>query len=77
MDELSKDMLIKLFKCCRVALAFNALSPHNPQKDFALHYTAPEDIFSFAVKNLSSFVSIRHDRIKYDFTMFVYKELNL
>ncbi|MCL4457897.1 MAG: class I SAM-dependent methyltransferase [Nitrospirae bacterium] len=75
-DEDIKSTLIKLFQRCRAGLAFNALSSHNPKKSFELHYTSPEDIFGFAVKNLSPYVSLRHDRMNYDFTMFVYKESN-
>ncbi len=73
LDETVKNVLIKLFKHCRHALAFNALSAHNPKKDFELHYTSPEDIFDFAVKNLSPLVSLKHDRIAYDFTLFIYR----
>ena len=71
-----KNSLKKLFARCRVGLAFNALSDHSPGKDFELNYTSPEDIFSFAVKELSPFVSLRHDRIAYDYTLFVYRNLN-
>lgn len=63
----------KLFARCRIRLAFNALSSHNPKKDFELNYISPEDIFSFVIRNLSPSVSMRHNRISYDFTMFVYK----
>jgi 2-polyprenyl-3-methyl-5-hydroxy-6-metoxy-1,4-benzoquinol methylase len=76
LDEIIKNTLLKLFKHCRIGLAFNALSSHNPEKDFELHYTSPEDMFSFSVKNLSPYVSIRHDRMNYDFTLFVYRETN-
>lgn len=76
LDEIIKNTLIKLFKRCRIALAFNALSSHNPQKEFELHYICPEDLFKFAVKNLSPMVALRHDRMPHDFTMFVYKKYN-
>lgn len=75
-DELIRVTLKRLFGRCRTGLAFNALSSHNPRKDFELHYVSPEEIFSFAVKELSPFVALRHDRISYDFTMFVYKNLS-
>lgn len=75
-DELIKTALIRLFQHCRIALGFNALSSHNPRKDFELHYTSPEDIFNFAVTKLSPIVSLRHDRIVCDFTLFVYKDIN-
>ena len=46
-----------------LSLAFNALSAYNPKKDFELHYVHPGELFEFAVKNLSPFVILRHDRI--------------
>lgn len=72
-----KDILKKLFVHCRIAIAFNALSSHNPKKDFELNYVSPEDIFQFSVKNLSPYVSLRHDRMLYDFTMFIYRDKNI
>jgi SAM-dependent methyltransferase len=76
LDEMIKNTLTKLFKHCCIGLGFNALSVHNPKKDFELHYTSPEDMLGFAVKNLSPYISLRHDRMSYDFTMFVYKGTN-
>ncbi len=75
-DGTIKKTLTKLFKHCRKALAFNALSSYEPKKDFELHYISPEDILNFTVRNLSPYVSLRHDRIPYDFTMFVYRDIN-
>jgi SAM-dependent methyltransferase len=75
-DEILKNTLIRLFKHCKKALVFNALSSHDPHKDVQLHYSNPEDIFHFAVRNLSPHVSLRQDRIPYDFTLFVYREMN-
>jgi SAM-dependent methyltransferase len=72
--ETIHNTLIKLFSHCRIALAFNALSTHDPKKAFELHYLSPENMFGFAVKNLSPFVSLIHDRIPYDFTMFIRKK---
>lgn len=75
-DELIRFTLKKIFPCCKIGLAFNALSAHAPQKAFELHYTSPEALLGFALDNLSPFVVMRHDRIPYDFTMFVYRDLN-
>ena len=74
LDGVIRETLTRLFPYCRKGLAFNALSDLNPRKDFELHYTSPGDIFNFAVGNLSPYVSLRHDRMPYDFTMFVYRE---
>ncbi len=73
-DQTIKNALLTLFKHCRTALAFNALSSHDPKKDFELHYVSPEELLDFALKNLSPHVSFRHDRIPYDFTMFVRRQ---
>jgi SAM-dependent methyltransferase len=75
-DDTIKYTLKTLFAHCRIGLAFNALSAHNPKKDFELHHVSPENIFAFAINELSPFVAIRHDRIPYDFTMFVYRDRN-
>ena len=75
-DETIKKTLARLFQHCGTALAFNALSSHDPEKDFELHYVSPEEIFTFTMKNLSPNVSLRHDRIMYDFTIFVYRDIN-
>jgi len=74
LDVTIRNTLQILFRHCRKGLAFNALSDLNPRKDFELQYTSPEDIFRFAAGNLSPYVSLRHDRMLYDFTMFVYRD---
>jgi len=73
LDVMIEQTLVRLFQHCRRGLAFNALSALNPKKDFELHYTSPDKLFSFAVKNLSPYVALRHDRMFYDFTLFAYK----
>lgn len=75
-DEMIRGTLRKLFDRCGTGLAFNALSSHNPKKDLELHYASPEDLFTFAIKCLTPFVSLRHDRLYYDFNMFLYRESN-
>ena len=70
-EDSIKNILIHLFKQCRIALAFNALSAHDPKKSYELNYLYPEDMMKFAFNQLSPYVSLLHDRIPYDFTMFV------
>ncbi len=74
-DDL-RNALVTLFKHCNKALALNALSSHTPTKDIELNYTSPEDTVQFAIENLSPSVSLRHDRIPDDFTLFVYTSYN-
>ena len=77
LDELIPFTLKRLFDHCRIGLAFNALSAHNPRKDFELHYVSEKEILDFAIRELSPFVAIKSDRIPYDFTMFVYRDKRL
>ncbi len=76
LDETIRRTLKILFYHCTKGLAFNALSSHDPRKDFELHYVSPEEMFSFAVTHLSPYACLRHDRMLYDFTLCVYRELN-
>ncbi len=76
LDQTIKNVLTRLFSHCRLALVFNALSAHNPVKDFELNYVYPEDIVEFISKNISPIVALRQDRIPYDFTIFIYKEIS-
>jgi 2-polyprenyl-3-methyl-5-hydroxy-6-metoxy-1,4-benzoquinol methylase len=72
-DEIIKNCLRKLFDHCETALAFNALSAHDPHKDFELHYIYPEDLLEFARHNLSPNVKLKQGKIPHDFTVFVYR----
>jgi SAM-dependent methyltransferase len=76
LEKSIKNTLTNLFSHCHIALAFNALSAHDPNKAFELHYLYPEAMVEFAIKNLSPFVTLIHDRVPYDFTMFVRREIN-
>jgi SAM-dependent methyltransferase len=74
LKETIENTLKKLFNHCRIAMAFNGLSAHDPKKIFELNYISPEKLVSFAVKSLSPVYVLRQDRIPYDFTLFVYRE---
>jgi SAM-dependent methyltransferase len=74
LDETIRNVLKKLFDHCRTALAFNALSAHDPNKDFQLHYVYPEDLLEFALTNLSPYAVLKESRIPHDFIVFVHRE---
>jgi SAM-dependent methyltransferase len=71
LEETIHAVLKGLFKHCRISLAFNALSAHSFKKSVELHYLSPGSMMDFAIRNLSPHVSLIHDRIPDDFTMFV------
>lgn len=74
LDKTVKNVLKRLFRHCRKALAFNALSLENPKKAVELNYLSLDEMINFAKTDLSSHVSLAKERIPYDFTMFVRKE---
>jgi len=75
-DDDMKNALVTLFKHCNKGLALNALSSHAPVRDPELHFTSPEEMVKFSLENLSPSIVLRHDRIRNDFTLYVYTSLN-
>jgi ubiquinone/menaquinone biosynthesis C-methylase UbiE len=75
-DEDMKNALTTLFRHCNKGLALSALSSHTPVKDPELHFTSPEELLQFSIRHLSPAVSLRHDRIPQDFTLYVYASYN-
>jgi SAM-dependent methyltransferase len=73
LEKTIKKVLKRLFKDCKVALAFNALSAHCSKKSFELHYLDPDKMLEFAKEELSPNALVRQGRVPDDFTMFVYK----
>jgi len=73
LDKTVKNVLKRLYRHCRNALAFNALSLENPRKAVELNYLSLDKMIKFAKTELSPHVSLAKERIPYDFTMFVRK----
>ena len=75
-DDDLKNALVTLFRHCNKGLALSALSSHTPVKDPELHFTSPVEMVKFSLETLSPSIALRHDRIQYDFTLYVYTSLN-
>lgn len=73
MDAMIRTTLKELFSHCRLGIAYNALSVHNPKKDIELQYVSPEEITQFAARELSPHIRLLQDKIPHDFTLFVYR----
>ncbi|KJU85490.1 methyltransferase type 12 [Candidatus Magnetobacterium bavaricum] len=73
LQETIKSVLRRLFKHCRKTLVFNGLSAHNPVQSYELFYVYPETLVNFALSVLSPSISLRHDRLSYDFFLFINK----
>lgn len=72
-EESLKKVTGILFRHARKGLAVNCLSSHTRQKAPELNYTDPAGMVAFALENLSPHVSLRHDRLEGDFTLFIYR----
>jgi SAM-dependent methyltransferase len=70
--EYASTMISKMFSLCRKGIAINFLSSYvNFQNPINYHYK-PEDILSFG-KQLSRFVTLRHDYPLWEFTLYIFK----
>jgi SAM-dependent methyltransferase len=74
------DTITKLYDKCYCGLAFNALSTHVEYQDDTLYYSNPMLVFDYCKKNLTPFVSLKHDYLTkpdgfpYEYTMFLSKD---
>lgn len=75
-EETILNTLRKLFRRCRKGLAYNGLSAFDPKQDYELYYAHPDELASFAIRELSPHIALRHDRLRYDFCLFVYPNAN-
>jgi len=55
-------------------LAFNAISTYVNFREPEMYYVSPEEIFRFCMTDLSPWVTLRHDNLPYNFTMYVYRK---
>jgi len=60
----------RLFKKCRIGLAFNSLSNWSPRQDAGEFYADPLRTVDFC-RSLSPFVTLRHDYHPGDFTIYI------
>ena len=68
-----QKMLQRMFDLCTQGIAIDFLSSYvDFQKEKAFH-AHPEKVFSFA-KTLTKRVSLRHDYMAYEFTVYLYKD---
>ena len=69
-----------IFKYCRKGIAFNMMSTYVDYQDEELFYQSPEDVFTFVKKEITPFVTLRHnyivkdDSIPFEFIIYAFKE---
>ena len=71
--ELMCRSIAKMFRLCRKAAAFNSLSAYADENEPGEFLASPEKTFAFC-KTLTPFVTLRHDYMPHDFTIYMYKD---
>ncbi len=74
-----KDTVKTIFKYSRKGIAFNMMSTYVDYKDEVLFYESPEDAFTYVKKEITPFVTLRHNylvkenSIPFEFIIYAYK----
>lgn len=75
-----QDSLVKLFGMCTKGIAFNMMSTYVNYRDPGLFYESPERVLRFIKKELTPFVTLRHDYevkpdiIPFEFAVYAYRQ---
>lgn len=69
-----QSVLKKCFACVTQGLAFNAISTYVNYREEPMFYASPEETFRFCMTDLSPSVTLRHDNLPYNFTVYVYRK---
>jgi len=72
-DGVVRDAIRKSFAAVKSGISLDLRTNHVNFRDPEMHHFSPEELFTFA-KSLTSFVSLRHDYLPYDFTLALYKQ---
>jgi hypothetical protein len=78
-ETFTKTVLNAMWQGANKGIAFNALTSYVDYKDEHLHYHDALAIFDYCKRNLSPYVTLKHDydvkqhSIPFEFTIFVYK----
>ena len=77
--EFWKDTVKEIFKYSKKGMAFNMMSTYVDFYDKKLFYESPEDAFSYVKKEITPFVTMRHNylvkknSIPFEFIIYAYK----
>jgi SAM-dependent methyltransferase len=73
--EVMCELIRRMFDLADAAVAFNSLSAWAPQQEPEEFYAEPLEVLRFC-KTLTPWVTLRHDYVPHDFTMYLYKRQN-
>jgi len=71
-----RKLLERCFELCHIGAAINMMSNYVDYQEENLYYYSPESIFTFC-KTLTKRISLRHDYMPFEFTVYLYKDDNI
>jgi SAM-dependent methyltransferase len=72
-DRVVQDAIARALAAARIGVSIDMLTSYVNYEEPHLFYFSPEKMFAFA-KSLTPFVRLRHDYLRFDFTLFLYKQ---
>jgi len=73
---LTIKLIKKYFDICKKGVAVNFLSSYANKKNVLFPYRNPAKTFNLIRKKISPFITLRHDYLPHDFTIYIYKNAN-
>ncbi len=67
-----EQMARQMFSLCRHGVAFNSLSIYAPDREAHEFYADPSEVLKVCL-NITPWVTIRHDYLPHDFTVYLYR----
>ncbi len=75
--EFVYETLRRMYSMCRAAIAFNLMSDRVDFRSDRLYYASAGEMLDFCRRELSRFVTVRHDYPLHEFTTYVYREASV
>ena len=75
-EILEKLMIKRMFELCKVGVAVGLQSRYYPNYDpkGPGYCSPPEELFEYCMKDVTRWVSLRHDYMPHDFTLYLYRK---
>jgi SAM-dependent methyltransferase len=74
MDKFAYKLIKKMFKLCKVGIAFNVMSTQVNFMVDNLYYKSPVELFAFCQSEITSKIKIDHSYPLYEYTVYLYQE---
>ena len=74
MDEFLRRLVARIFRQCRVGVAFNVMTTHVNYMMPNLYYKNPAELIAWCMTELTTRIRVDHAYPLYEYTLYLYKE---